>query len=286
MFKITAPAKINLALEVLAKRSDGYHEIKSVVQTIDLSDELDFEPCDHLAITADLPGWDGAKSLIYKAAQLLAPYCPVPYGALIRVRKRIPLMSGLGGDSSDGASALMGLNRLWGLGLGQGALMEIGAALGSDVPFFFCAGTAMIEGRGELVAPLPALPPAWVVLLVPPVTPENGKTARLYGNLKPAEDFSDGVRTEDMVDSLIKGGDIDAAFFGNAFERAAGVLWPEIEEYHWRFLEAGAYHVHLSGAGPALFSLHRDKAEAEKVYRTLKGSKLETYLSRTIGHLS
>lgn len=285
MFKITAPAKINLALEVLGKRSDGYHEIKSVVQTIDLCDELNFEPCDQLVIAADMPGWDGAKSLIYKAAQLLVPYCPAPCGALIRVRKRIPLMSGLGGDSSDGASALIGLNRLWALGLGQAALMEMGAALGSDVPFFFCGGTAMIEGRGELVAPLPALPPAWVVILVPPVIPENGKTARLYGSLKPAEDFSDGVRTEDMADTLIRGGDIHTTLFGNAFERAAGVLWPEIEEYHWRFLEAGAYRVHLSGAGPALFSLHRDKAEAEKVYGTLKAGKLETYLSRTIGHL-
>ena len=162
--------------------------------------------------------------------------------------------------------------------------MEMGAALGSDVPFFFCGGTALIEGRGELVAPLRAFPLNWVALLVPPVAAENGKTARLYGSLK-KDDFSDGTRTERFAEALIEGREIPPPLFGNAFERPAAELWPEIEEYRWRFLEAGAYRIHLSGAGPALFSLHRDRVEAERIFFNLQREHLESYLARTVGHL-
>jgi len=285
MFKLAAPAKINLALEVLGKRSDGYHDIKSIVQTIDLADELDFSPAEDLEISGDLPGWDGDKSLVSKAARLLRERCGCNSGARVRVTKRIPLMSGLGGDSSGGAAALKGFNRLWGLGLSTPDLMEMGAALGSDVPFFFCGGTALIEGRGELVTPLRAFPASWVVLVVPPVVlPPKDKTARLYGALK-KEDFSDGSRTEKFAGLLIEGREITPELFGNAFERSASELWPDIEEYRWRFLEAGAYRVHLSGAGPALFSLHRDRAGAERIFSKLKKARLGCYLTRTTGHL-
>ena len=284
MFKLIAPAKINLALEVTGKRPDGYHDIKSIVQTIDLADELEFSPADTLDIAGDLAGWDGAKSLVSKAATLLRERCGCVNGARVRVAKRIPLMSGLGGDSSDGAAALKGLNRLWNLGLSDPELMEMGAALGSDVPFFFCGGTALIEGRGELVTPLRALPSSWVVLLLPPVPAENGKTGRLYGALKQG-DFTNGDKTEKFVRALMERWEIPPSLFGNVFERAAGELWPEIEEYRWRFLEAGAYRVRLSGAGPALFSLHRDKDEAERIFTNLKKAGFQCHMVRTTGHL-
>jgi len=284
MFKLVAPAKINLVLEVLGKRPDGYHDIKSIVQTIDLTDELEFNLAENLEITANLAGWEGSKSLISKAALLLRERCGCKEGAKVCVIKRIPMMSGLGGDSSNGAVALKGFNRLWDLGLSEPDLMEMGAALGSDVPFFFCGGTALIEGRGELVTPLRALPSCWVVLLLPPVQAESGKTARLYGALKKS-DFSDGGKTEKFVHALIEGWEIPPSLLRNAFERSAAELWPEIEEYRWRFLEAGAYRVRLSGAGPALFSLHRDRQEAERIYDNLKKGNLECYLCRSIGHL-
>jgi 4-diphosphocytidyl-2-C-methyl-D-erythritol kinase len=162
--------------------------------------------------------------------------------------------------------------------------MDMGAALGSDVPFFFCGGTAMIEGRGELVCPLRAFPSSWVVLLLPPVPAEVGKTTRLYGALKQG-DFSDGAKTEKFVHALMEGWEIPPSLFGNAFERAASELWPDIAEYRWRFLEAGAYRVRLSGAGPALFSLHRDRAEAERIFKKLQNEHLESYLAHTVGHL-
>ena len=284
LFKLVAPAKINLALEVLGKRPDGYHDIKSIVQTLDFVDELEFSPAQNLEITSDLPGWEGSKSLIAKAARLLRERCGCKDGARVCVIKRIPLMSGLGGDSSDGAAALKGFNRLWNLGLSDPELMEMGAALGSDVPFFFLGGTALIEGRGEIVTPLKAFPQTWVVLLLPPVVAENGKTARLYNALKKG-DFTEGDKTEKFVRALMESWEIPPSLFGNAFERAAAELWPEIEEYRWRFIEAGAYRVRLSGAGPALFSLHRDKDEAERIYRNLKKDDLNCFLARTNGHL-
>lgn len=284
LFKLVAPAKINLALEVLGKRPDGYHDIKSIVQTLDFVDELEFSPAQNLEITSDLTGWEGSKSLIAKAARLLRERCGCKDGARVCVIKRIPLMSGLGGDSSDGAAALKGFNRLWNLGLSDPELMEMGAALGSDVPFFFLGGTALIEGRGEIVTPLKAFPQTWVVLLLPPVVAENGKTARLYNALK-SGDFTEGDKTEKFVRALMESWEIPPSLFGNAFERAAAELWPEIEEYRWRFVEAGAYRVRLSGAGPALFSLHRDKDEAERIYRNLKKDDLNCFLARTNGHL-
>ena len=284
LFKLIAPAKINLALEVLGKRLDGYHDIKSIVQTLDFVDELEFSPAQNLEITSDLTGWEGSKSLIAKAARLLRERCGCKDGARVCVIKRIPLMSGLGGDSSDGAAALKGFNRLWNLGLSDPELMEMGAALGSDVPFFFVGGTALIEGRGEIVTPLKAFPQTWVVLLLPPVVAENGKTARLYNALK-SGDFTEGDKTEKFVRALMESWEIPPSLFGNAFERAAAELWPEIEEYRWRFIEAGAYRVRLSGAGPALFSLHRDKDEAERIYRNLKKDDLNCFLARTNGHL-
>jgi 4-diphosphocytidyl-2-C-methyl-D-erythritol kinase len=284
LFKLVAPAKINLALEVLGKRPDGYHDIKSIVQTIDLADDLEFSPAQGLEITADLPCWEGSKSLISKAAMLLRERSSCKDGAKVFVTKRIPLMSGLGGDSSDGAIALKGFNRLWNLGFSDPDLMEIGAALGSDVPLFFAGGTALIEGRGEVVTPLRAFPSSWVVVLLPPVAAENGKTAQLYGALKKT-DFTEGDKTEKFVRALMESWEIPPSLLANAFERAASELWPEIEEYRWRFLEAGAYRVRLSGAGPALFSLHRDKDEADRIFRNLKKDDLKCFLARTVGHL-
>jgi 4-diphosphocytidyl-2-C-methyl-D-erythritol kinase len=278
VFKIIAPAKINLSLEVLGKRPDGYHNIKSVVQTIGLADELDFSPAAELDFSADMPGWDGEKSLISRAARLLKSRYDINAGARVRLKKRIPLMSGLGGDSSCAAAALKGFNRLWRLGIGKGQLMEIGAELGSDVPFFFFGGTALIEGRGELVTPLGLYPAGWAVIVIPRVDAEGDKTGRLYGNLN-AKDFSDGSRTEELVEALVQNQPVESALLGNAFDRVTTLVWPEIEECRWQMLKSGAIRVHLSGAGPALFSLHRNKSEADKVFRALRHGGAEVYLA-------
>jgi 4-diphosphocytidyl-2-C-methyl-D-erythritol kinase len=276
MIKIKAPAKINLTLEVLGKRPDGYHDIKSVVQEISLADELEFSPAAGMSYTSDSPEWAGDKSLVSRAAALLKTRYGVEEGAKVRVTKRIPLRSGLGGDSSCAAAALKGFNRLWRLGLGVGQLMELAAELGSDVPFFLMGGTALIEGRGEMVTLLGPFPACWAVIVVPDVNVDDDKTGRLYRSLSPG-DFTDGRRTEELVAALVENRPVEPHMLGNAFERVAAVVWPDIEEYRWQMMKAGADRVYLSGAGPALFSLFNKRTKAEKIYAELKTGGNEVY---------
>ncbi|MFC1956296.1 4-(cytidine 5'-diphospho)-2-C-methyl-D-erythritol kinase, partial [Chloroflexota bacterium] len=155
MLKIEAPAKLNLTLEVLGERPDGYHEIRSVIQTINLCDSLSFRMSENITFNSDTPGWNAEESLVSRAASLLQKTTGCSKGAIIEVNKHIPLVAGLGGDSSDTAATLRGLNQLWESGLPQEELLELAARLGSDVPFFIHSGTALVAGRGELVRTLP-----------------------------------------------------------------------------------------------------------------------------------
>jgi len=159
---VQAYAKINLTLEVLYKRSDGYHQIASILQSVGLCDTVSASAASELLIEA--PGLDCplAENLILKAARLLQDVTGYTGGACIQVTKRIPQAGGLGGGSSDAAATLVALNRLWGLGLEQQELLNLGTRLGSDVPFFLYGGTALVEGRGEIVTPLPPLSGLWV----------------------------------------------------------------------------------------------------------------------------
>ncbi|MFC1981580.1 4-(cytidine 5'-diphospho)-2-C-methyl-D-erythritol kinase [Chloroflexota bacterium] len=158
MLTVPAPAKLNLTLEVLGKRPDGFHEIRSVIQAINLCDSLRFQLSQEVTVKSDMPDWSAEESLVSKAASLLQRTTGCSKGASIEVEKLIPLISGLGGDSSDAAAALRGLNQLWKLGLTQEKLVGLAAQLGSDVAFFLYGGTALAEGRGELVTPLPPPP--------------------------------------------------------------------------------------------------------------------------------
>ncbi|HEX79020.1 MAG TPA: 4-(cytidine 5'-diphospho)-2-C-methyl-D-erythritol kinase [Dehalococcoidia bacterium] len=281
MLTVMAPAKLNLTLEVLDRRNDGFHEIRSVVQTIDLCDRIVFRPGDRITFKCHAPGWLLEESLVSRAAALLKDVSGHTEGASIDISKKIPLLSGLGGDSSDAAAILIALSRLWKLACPPGELARLASQLGSDVAFFLFGGTALMQGRGEVVSPLPPLPGMWVVLLVPDVPRSAGKTGRLYDSLK-KEHYSDGQATEDLVALLTRGGDVMAENLCNAFECVAYDSFEGLGGYRQRFLEAGAGGVHLAGSGPALFSLFRDKAEAEKVYASLKKQKLEAYLAETM----
>jgi 4-diphosphocytidyl-2-C-methyl-D-erythritol kinase len=161
-----APAKINLVLEVLGERDDGYHEIRSLVQTINLCDVLSFEPADEIAFECTEASLQTSDNLVVRAAELLREISGYQKGVKIKLEKRIPWGAGLGGGSSDAATTLSALNRLWELKLKASELIELATRLGSDVPFFIHGGTALIEGRGERVAPLAASMPGWFVLLL------------------------------------------------------------------------------------------------------------------------
>jgi 4-diphosphocytidyl-2-C-methyl-D-erythritol kinase len=280
MLTIPAPAKLNLTLEVLAKRSDGFHEIRSVIQTINLCDDLHFQLSQRIEFKSDKPNWIPGKSLISRAISLLREATGCPEGAKIEISKRIPLTSGLGGDSSDATATLRGLNTLWGLELTQEKLHELAMKLGSDVAFFLYGGTALVEGRGEIITPLHPIPHTWVVLMVPPVPKPKGKTEQLYANLN-ASHYTDGQITDRFAELLTSGGNITEFNLFNVFDNVAAHSFTGLGEYREQFLKAGARQVHLAGSGPTLFTLVKSKALAEQIYRNLQEQGLESYLTDT-----
>lgn len=281
MVTVSAPAKINLTLEVLGKRGDGFHEIRSVIQTIDLCDTLRFRRGNDIEIKSDLPGWVAGQSLVSGAVAALREATGFSGGAAIEIEKRIPLLSGLGGDSSDAAAVLKGLNRLWELDLSGEKLLELAGRLGSDVPFFLSGGTALLRGRGEIVTPLAPFPPLWIVVAVPPLPRQAGKTKLLYQSLG-AGHFTDGQITRDLADRLEKGEKFDPSLLFNTFENVAFDKFPGLGAAREHFIKLGAADVHLAGSGPALFTLVEDKAAAEEMCSLLGQQRMEPYLAKTL----
>ncbi len=276
-----AYAKINLTLEVLGKRQDGYHEIVSVVQAIDLCDALSFQPREYIYLASNIPELVSPDNLVFKAARLLQDFTGSRRGVAISLEKAIPLASGLGGGSSDAAATLLALNEIWGLNLDLGKLERMAANLGSDVSFFLCGKrTALVEGRGDKVTPLPSSPKTWVVLMKPPINIPN-KTQRMYASLDPSL-FTRGQFTQRMMGLIQQGGKITPSFCYNVFEHVAFSLFPGLEEYRLSFLAAGASRVHLAGAGPTLFALAEEKDQGVEICHRLKKKKIEVHLTETI----
>ena len=281
MLTVLAPAKLNLTLEVLAKRPDGFHEIRSVIQTINLCDSLHFQLSLNIDFKSNVPDLIPEESLVSKATSLLRQVTGCSSGATIEVTKRIPLVSGLGGDSSDAAAILRGLNKLWGLGLSPPELLELASQLGSDVAFFVYGGTAVVRGRGEMVIPLPPLPHMWVVVMMPPVPRMERKTERLYASLNPSH-YTDGQVTDRLVAWLTGGGEVTPSSLFNVFDDVARDSFTGLGEYWQQFLKVGAQQVYLAGSGPAMFSLIKDRAQAEELYLRLQQQGLESYLTDTL----
>ena len=208
-----APAKVNLTLEILSKRDDGYHELRSVMQTIDICDVLTFWDNEWIHMVPEyhrLPSMDSlpeldssnyfGKNLVYRAAELLKKETGYSGGALIQLKKNIPSAAGLGGGSSDAAAALKGLNRLWNLRLSNDELIEIGSKIGSDVAFFIHGGTCLIQGRGEKIIPLKPLPTKWLLIFLIPVAISE-KTKTLY-SLIDRSHYSDGSKTGQLIKKI------------------------------------------------------------------------------------
>ncbi len=281
MFTILAPAKINLTLEVLAKRPDGYHEIRSLIQSINLCDSLRFQLSHDIKFGCDNPKLVVAESLISRATVLLQQATGCSKGATIEINKRIPLTSGLGGDSSDAAAILSGLNKLWELGLSLEELVSLALQLGSDVPFFLYGGTALVEGRGEKITKLPPLPHRWVVLITPDVLRLPEKTKRLYTSLK-INHYTDGQITKKFIRALREGGKIKPSLLFNTFENVAFEQFPGLKVYKEHFTKLGAKNIHLAGSGPALFTLAEDRDKAKRLYENLQKQGVECYLVETL----
>ena len=280
MLVIEAPAKINLTLEVLVKRNDGYHEIRSVIQTLSFCDLLQITPGKEVEFKGNIPDWSSERSLVIKAVESLKKATGAVKGAKIKIKKRIPLISGLGGDSSDAAAILRGLNQFWELNLPPNKLRDMAQNLGSDVSFFLTGGTALMEGRGETITSLPPIPHHWIILIIPDVSRIPGKTKRLYSMLQPAH-FTDGKITDKLAADLKSKGEFNTSLLFNTFENVVFARGEELTNYRDHLLKLGAPNVHLAGSGPTLFTILDKKPQAEDLWKRLKDQKMDIYLTET-----
>ncbi len=281
--RLLAPAKVNLTFEVLGRRDDGYHEVRTVLQAVDLVDELTFNPAD--ALTLDVEPLGSAPTegnLVLRAADALRAATGTRAGAAIALTKRIPAAAGLGGGSSDAAAALLGLRRLWGVDIDDAALHEIAASLGSDVPFFLRGGTALGTGRGERLQALPAPREPHIVILESTDEAAAGKTARLYALLE-ARHHAPDAPAADEVERRLRAGDPLGDALHNAFDDVAGEAFPHHMAQREMFLGDGARGVHLAGAGPAQFALFADEAEASMVRDRLEFHGYRAHLAGLLG---
>jgi 4-diphosphocytidyl-2-C-methyl-D-erythritol kinase len=270
---VRAPAKVNLFLEVLGKRTDGYHEIATLMVAVSLYDSLEFKEdaspaislqCDHPDLST------GPDNLIYRAAELLRRRAGSQNGARIRLWKRIPMAAGLAGGSTDAAATLAGLNALWRLGLAEAELAALGAELGSDVPFFFATPAAWCTGRGEQVTPMILNRPLHLVLVSPA---EGLSTAEVYRNASvPAEPLSGAE-----IRAAAVAGDVEelGRLLHNRLQPAAERLCPAIGELHRRLTDLQPAGQLMSGSGSTLFALCRDASEAQRIARALAGGSGE-----------
>jgi 4-diphosphocytidyl-2-C-methyl-D-erythritol kinase len=291
---IQAPAKLNLTLEVLGRRTDGYHEIRSILTTCSLCDELRVENGHGVVITAD-PGYDtsglplapGEENsveaalalMVQERARLRGQRVPQREVALraglgevaLTLHKRIPAAAGLGGGSSDAAAALLALDRLWGLRLAPERLLALAALIGSDCPFLIRGGVQYARGRGEILEPLPAPPAAtFAFCIVKPAIVLQAKTARLYALLR-TEDFTDGRQSDDLARRILRRSSaaLPPAVLGNVFDRVAARAYGDQSRVRAALAGCGAHAVHLCGAGPAIYGLFESRTLAERACGSL-----------------
>ncbi len=247
-----AYAKVNLTLEVLGKRPDGYHDLASVMQTIDLHDVVVVSPAQSLEVVSDDPALGGETDLAHKAALALRARSGVTLGAHVAITKRVPVAAGLGGGSADAAATLRALNKMWGTGLTPEDLAAVGAGVGSDVPFLVHGGTALVQGRGERVTKLPPADIDWLILLCPDIRVEK-KTARLFSEIKPSM-YTAGVLSSKLAGRIRGRGDVPAELMFNAFTALAPTVFPGWTAYRDTLASFGAREIMLAGAGPSMFA--------------------------------
>lgn len=277
-----APAKINLMLDVLHKRADGFHEVEMIMTMVDLADRLELSELkrDSIIISSQA-GYIplDEKNLAFQAARLIKDRYNVRSGVHIHLDKRIPVAAGLAGGSSDAAATLRGLNRLWRLGIPVQELQELGAELGSDVPFCVTGGTALATGRGERLTRIANPPQCWVILAKPPI---NVSTAEVYGRVRAANItvHPSALRMQQALEA----GDFSAvcAGLGNVLEDVTLKLHPEVQQLKEAMLKLGADGVLMSGSGPTVFGLVSKQSKVARIYNGLRGFCKEVYAVRSL----
>lgn len=272
--ELKALGKINLGLDVLGKRPNGYHDVRMVMQTIYLYDQIIMEKKKESGIEIStnlfyLPV--NENNLAYRAARLLMDEFDIHTGVKISLTKHIPVAAGMAGGSSNAASVLYGMNRMYGLGLSMEELMERGVTLGADVPYCIMRGTVLAEGIGEILTPLPAMPKCQIVVAKPPV---SVSTKMVYEKL-------DSHRIEDHpdIDGIIDGlkeEDLKkvADCMGNVLEKVTVEAYPVIEKIKQCMKEGGALNAMMSGSGPTVFGIFEDRKQAKKAAARIKETRL------------
>lgn len=267
--RLKARAKINLGLDVVRKREDGYHEVRMIMQTINLYDKIVLRKQEEAGIRVRtnlsyLPA--NEDNLVYKAARLLMDEFAVEEGVSIDLNKYIPVAAGMAGGSSDAAAVLVGVNRMFDLGLTRRQLMDRAVKIGADVPFCVMRGTALAEGIGEKLTTLPMMPKCHILIAKPKV---YVSTKFVYGNLR-ANELTYHPDIDGQVEALREGNLKKlAALMGNVLETVTIPEYPVIEEIKQSMMKHGALNAMMSGSGPTVFGLFEEKDAAEKAYREL-----------------
>ena len=280
--KLKAKAKINLGLDVVRKREDGYHEVRMIMQMINLYDKITLRKKTEPGITvttnlAYLPV--NEDNLVYRAAKLLMDEFQVDGGLEIELQKYIPVAAGMAGGSTDAAAVMVGVNRIFQLGLNKKQLMERGVKIGADVPFCIMRGTALAEGIGEELTPLPAMPHCSLVIAKPKI---HISTKFVYGNLKVRE-LTEHPDIDGQVQAL-RENDLKqlVARMGNVLETVTIPAYPVIDEIKHTMMKYGAMGAMMSGSGPTVFGIFEKEDKAQEVCRLLKKDKAakQVYLVR------
>lgn len=278
---LKALAKINLGLDVVRRREDGYHEVRMIMQTIQLYDRLDIKRTQEPGIQIQtnlsfLPV--NENNLIYKAAKLLMDEFSITDGVSVKLDKRIPVAAGMAGGSTDAAAMLIGVNRLFSLGLTKRQLMERGVQIGADVPYCIMRGTALAEGIGEALSPLPPMVKCPVLVAKPSI---SVSTKFVYQNLK-LDDTTIHPDIDRLIDDIKAKNLHDiAAHMGNVLETVTIPNYPVIDEIKKHMLSNGAVGAMMSGSGPTVFGLFDDEDTAKKAYKAMRSSHLarQVYLT-------
>lgn len=277
-----APAKINLAIDVLGKRPDGFHEVEMVMTTIDLFDWLELSPLEEDRIEVSLESRfvpNDERNLAYKAAKVFKAQYNITQGVFIRIEKNIPVSAGLGGGSTNAAAVLRGMNQLFQTGLSLQELAELGATIGSDVPFCVFGHTALATGRGEIIQSLAAPPPCWVVL----AKLDIGVSSRTVFDKLDLATISHPNITE-VIDAIERQDFRHmCTYLGNALEQVTLVEHPSVAQLKERMKQLKARGVSMSGSGPTIYGLVEQEVKAQKIYNGLRGFCDDVYVVRTLG---
>ena len=273
---LKAYGKINLGLDVIRKREDGYHEVKMVMQTVGIYDGIDLRIREGSGIHVEtnlyyLP--NNENNLVWKAADLLMKEFDIRQGVDIRLKKFIPVAAGMAGGSSDAAAVLYGINKMFRLELSLEELKERGVKIGADVPYCLMRGTALSEGIGEILTPLPSMPQCHVLLAKPNI---NVSTRWVYENLHANELPADAHPDIDGMTAAIRNQDLHgvASRMGNVLERVTEKRYPVITDIKQVMMEQGALNAMMSGSGPTVFGLFEDRLAAKKAYTALRKGRL------------